>query len=761
MIVSIPASAHRGLRRRRHASRAMPLAILVAVGATLAADARHGAARAQTPPATTQVSEAPAAARVQSPDVQALLAPWNGPYGGWPPFDKATPSTIALAYEAAIATWRDEIRAIGSNPSPPTFENTILALEDSGRAVRRVEPLLRVFASTMGTDEMREVEKRLAPLRPAVQDEMAHDTALFARIDAVFASAGSAGLGPEQRRLVEVVRARLLRRGAALAGPEKKRLAELNARIAALQARYTQNMVADQDGLVVWLEDEADLAGLGPDLRAGLVAAAKARGRPDRWAVANSRALVWPFLTTSPRRDLREKVWRMWTSRGDHPGEHDNKPVATEILRLRGEKARLLGFPTFAHFATADRMARTPEAALALLQGTWATVIGPTRTLIADLQAMADADGAGITLAPWDRLYYTDRLRRARFGVDMDAVRPYLDAESVRQAIFAAAGRLHGMTFREVPGAPVCHPDVRVFEVSRKGDPIGLVWWDLFRRPGKMPGSWSTEYRSAESFRGRVLPMAALYSSVDRPAAGSPALLSWEVANVLFHEMGHVLHFLANTTSYPSLGSLTVPWDFVEVPSLINERWFSDRDLLARFARHHATGDPIPVALVEKIERATRFDRVFSLNLDYLVPAIVDMKMHLLADGRDIDAVTVERQVLQDLGMPAAWDQIMRVTHAMHTFSNEYAAGVYVYLWADVMAADIAEAFLRSPGGLYDDETAERWRSTVLGIGSRVPADEAFRNFRGRAPDPGALLRRFGLEAPAAAGAPREGGPRR
>jgi peptidyl-dipeptidase Dcp len=711
-------------------------------------------AAAQTTAATPQVAGPSAAASVPGADVQALLAPWGGPYGGWPPFDKAKPATIAEAYEAAIATWRNEVRAIASNPAPPTFDNTIVALEDSGRAVKRVEPLLRVFASTMNTGEMREVEKRLAPLLSAVQDEIAHDAGLSARIEAVFASADATGLSAEQRRLTQVVRTRRLRRGAGLPAEARTRLAEINARIAALQARYTQNMIADQDSQVVWLEDEADLAGLSPELRTALAAAAKAKGRSDRWAVANSRPLVWPFLTTSPRRDLREKVWRMWTSRGDHPGEHDNKPVATEILRLRGEKARLLGFPTFAHFATADRMARTPDAAIALLQQTWARVIGPTRALIADLQAMADADGTGITLAPWDRLYYTDRLRRTRFGVDTEAVRPYLEAESVRQAIFWAAGRLHGLTFKEVPDAPVCHPDVRVFEVSRRGEAIGLVWWDLFRRPGKMPGSWSGEYRSAESFRGRVLPIAALYSNVDRPASGGPALLTWEVANVLFHEMGHVLHFLANTTSYPSLGSLTVPWDFVEVPSLVNERWFYDRDLLARFARHHATGEPMPVALVEKIERTTRFDRVFSLNLDYLAPAIVDMRMHLLADGRDVDAVALERQVLEELGMPAAWDEIMRVTHSVHSFSDEYAAGVYVYLWADVMAADIAEAFVQSPGGLYDERTAERWRTTVLGVGSRVPAEEAFRNFRGRDPDAGALFRRFGLDAPAVPRAP-------
>ena len=584
------------------------------------------------------------------------------------------------------------------NPAPPTFENTILALEDSGRAVKRVEPLLRVFASTMSTDAMREAEKRLAPLLPALQDEMAHDTALFARVEAVFASADAAGLTPEQRRLTEVVRARLLRRGAALAGPEKKRLAEINAAIAALQARYMQNLVADQDSQVVWLEDEADLTGLSLELRAALAATAEAKGRPDRWAVANSRARCGPSSRRPRGATSARRSGACGPSRGDHPGEHDNKPVVAEILRLRGEKARLLGFPTFAHFATADRMARTPDAALALMQRTWARVIGPTRALIADLQAIADADGAGIALAPWDRLFYSEKLRRTRFGLDAEAVRPYLEPSR-------SGGDLLGRgpaARPDVQGGPRragLPPDVRVFEVSRGAQPVGLLWRDLFRRPGKMQGSWSSEYRSAESFRGRVLPIAALYSNVDRPASAAPALLPWEFANVLFHEFGHALHFLANATSYPSLGSLTVPWDFVELPSLLNERWLLDRDLLARFARHHATGEPIPVALVENIERATRFDRVFTLNLDYLGPAIVDMRMHLLADGRDVDAVAVERQVLQELGMPAAWDEIMRVTHCLHSFSDEYAAGVYVYLWSDVMAADVAEAFLHRPAG--------------------------------------------------------------
>lgn len=383
---------------------------------------------------------------------------------------------------------------------------------------------------------------------------------------------------------------------------------------------------------------------------------------------------------------------------------------------------------------------------MALLQDVWGRVIGPTRKLVADLQQIATAEGADFQLAPWDRLYYSEKLRRARFGLDSEAVKPYLQLDSVVQAMFWAAGRVHGLTYKEIPGAPVHHPDVRAYEVSRAGEPVAVLYLDLYARPGKSRGSWATEYRTAESFRGKVLPVVAFNSNAERPADGSPPLLAWEVANVFFHEFGHTLHTLSATTRYPSLGSLSVPWDFVEVPSLLNERWLYDRELLQRFARHYRTNAPIPLELVEKIERAAKFDRIFSLNLDYLAPAIVDMKLHLLADGRDIDAVALENQVLAELGMPSAWDEIMRVPHNAHAFSFQYAAGVYTYLWSDVIAADIAAAFEQSPGGLYDAATAERWRRTLLSAGNSVPIEQAFRDFRGRDPDPDALLRRFGLE---------------
>ncbi|PWB75099.1 MAG: peptidase M3 [Holophagae bacterium] len=680
-------------------------------------------------------------------EVETLLAPWEGPYGGLPPFDKATPAAIERAYEIAVARKRASVRAIATNPEPPTFENTVETLEDSGRQLRRVDCLLRVFSATMSTDDMREVEKRLAPLAPALEDDIAHDDALFARIDAVHRTRDAAELTAEQQRLTSVVRDRLLRRGACLPVAARRRLTEINRRIATLFATFNQNLIAEQDEQVVLLDDAGELAGLPSDCRAAAAAAAEARGRPGTWAIANTRPAVWAFLTHSPHRRLRERVWRMWSSRGGNPGERDNRQVIAEIVRLRGEKARLLGFPTYAHYATADRMVRTPDTALDLMMRVWKPVLAATLAQIAELQALADAEGADFQLAPWDRLYYAEKLRRSRFGLDAEALKEYLELEAVLAAMFWAAERLYGLAFTHLTDATVWHADVRAYEVSRAGEPVGVVWFDLLHRRGKMRGSWQQVLRSAERFRGRVLPLSAVFSGVPRPAPGEPVLLPWEYANVLFHEFGHALHMLSCAAAHPSLDSQAVEWDFIELPSLLNERWLLDRELLRRFARHHRTGEPMPEELIDGIEQAIRCDRTTTLTVDMLAPAIADMRLHLLADGRDVDPVALEAEVLRELEMPEAGDLILRMPHAFHTFSNEYAAGVYSYLWADVMAADVADAFLESPGGLWDRQVADRYLRTILSVGASVPAEEAFRDFRGRDPDPRALLRRFGLDA--------------
>lgn len=716
-----------------------PLLCTVLILATVAFT---GPTLAQPSPEVAQPRE-PAAAKA----ADVLLRPWGGPYGGLPPFDQAAPESIEIAYRMAIESKRAEVNAIASNPAPPTFENTIAALEDSGRPLQRIKTVFGAYSANMSTGSMPAVAERLAPLLPKLEGEILHNEALFARINEVYAKREKSALTIEQQRLTQVIRERFLRGGAGLAPAAKQQLERIDERLATVQNQFGQNLLADESTQAVFLDNEASLDGLDESARAAASAAATAKGRSGGWAIPNARPAVWGFLTHSTRRDLREKVWRMWTMRGDHPGERDNKPVVAEILRLRGERARLLGYPDYAHMAIADHMARTPDAAMALLQDVWKRVMGPTRALVAQLQKIADADGANFKLAPWDRLYYTEKLRRERFGFDSEAVKPYLALDSVLNAMFWAAGRVHELSFKEIHGAPVYQADVRAFEVSRAGEPIGVLYFDLLQRPGKGRGSWSTEYRTAESFRGRVLPIATVISSVARPADGGPVLLTWSEAGTWFHEFGHVLHMLSSRARYPSLDSLAVPWDFVEAPALLNERWFRDRELLSRFARHYKTGEAIPITLLEEIERAERFERVFTLNLDYLAPAIVDLKMHLLANGREIDAVKLEKQVLTDLGMPEAWDEIMRIPNNVHSFSSsEYAAGIYGYLWADGIAADVAEAFTGAPGGLYDQEIATRWRNTLLSVGDTVPIEDAFRNFRGRDPSPAALLKRFDLQ---------------
>ena len=678
---------------------------------------------------------------------QALLAPWSGPYGGLPPLDCATPAAIEAALRAALAMKRDEVRAIAADPRPPTFGNTIEALEDTGRALGRVFPLFMVMSSGNSIGDMPAAAQRLAPLLPRLDDEIAHDAALFARVDAVFRGRLDAPLSAEQRRLVEVVHARMKRQGAGLAAESKARLEAINARLAELAASFKQNLMAEHDAHAVFVDDEGGLDGVPEAQRKAAAATAAVKGQPGIWAIANERGAVWAFLTHATRRDLREQVWRMWTDRGDHAGAHDNKPLIAEMLQLRGEKAKLLGYPTYAHYAMADRMVRDPEVVARLLADTWASVIGAAHGQIADYQAIADREGAGIRIAPWDRQFYAEKLRHERFGLDSDVVKAHLPLDAVLAAMFWAAGRVHGLAFARVADAPVVDPACRVYEVSRAGAPIGVLYFDLLNRPGKMHGSYQFEYRSHETFRGKVLPVSSVNSSFPAPQRGEPVLLPWEYANVFFHEFGHAMHMLCSEVAYPSLGSGRVAWDFVELPALINERWLIHGGVLARFARHHETGDAMPAGLVERIEQGLKYDRIFSLNLDYLLPAIVDLRLHLLADGSGapIDAAQIERDAMAELGMPEAWDLIMRVPHSFHSFIGAYAAGVYVYLWADVMAADAAESFLSSAGGLYDETTARSWLANVLSVGHRVPADEAFRAFAGHDPVPQPLQRRFGL----------------
>lgn len=667
-----------------------------------------------------------------------LIAPWDGPFGGVPPVDRVTPELIEAAVDLGIAAKRAEIAAIIADPAPPDFVNTIESLEASGRALSRAEALAAIFGAAHALGSMPAVQQRLAARLAAFEDEVWQDDALFARVEAVHAARES--LAPDQARLVALVRDRMIRRGAGLPPSSRARLAELNAAIAAAEARFQQALIDCVADEPVWVIDRTELDGVPEAVVAAAAQLAEARGRPGAWAIAALRPSVWPVLQYGHDRALRRRGRDLWMARG----AKTNRALAAEIVGLRGQKARLLGFPSYAHLATSNRMAGTPEAALAQLATTWDAVRIATEVRRAELQALADADGLGAPIEAWDWLYYSEKLRRVRFGLDGQAVSAHLALENVLAALLDAMGRLHGLDFVWREDVPVIHPDVRVLEVRHEGETVGVIWLDLIHREGKVGGSRQVSVRTAETFRGRVIPLSMIVSNLARDRGG-PVLLSFEEANVLFHEFGHALHMIMSRARYPSLGPLAVEWDLVELPSQLNERWLLDRDLLKRHARHHATGAPIPDALIDGLIAAHRFDRVFSVDLAYLAPAIVDLRMYLAANGDPVDPVAIEAQVYREIGRPAAIDPIFRVWNQVHSFMEVYAAGIYVYLWADVMVADAIEAFEAAPDGLYDQAIAERWRNELLSAAATRPGAEAFRAFRGRDPDPGALLRRFAL----------------
>jgi peptidyl-dipeptidase Dcp len=700
--------------------------LAVALGAALCA----GAALAEGP---------------ESPE-STLLAPLQGPYGGVPPFDKVKPALFKPALLQAMELQRKEIAAITSSEAAPSFANTIAALEDSGRGLRRAESLLGTFSGTMNDREMQAVEQETAPILAAFQDEIVQNGALFARIRAVHEGRAAAPLTAEQLRLTEVVYRNFARSGAALGAPEKARLKEINGKLAQLYTSFSQHQLADEERESVVLESEADLAGLPETARAAMKSDAEAKGLSGKWLVANTRSSAEPFLVFSSRRELREKVWRMWVSRGERSGPSDNRPVITEILALRAERAKLLGYPTHAHWIIADRMAKTPDAAMDLMQKVWRATAARVREEVADMQKVADAEG-GAKIEAWDYRYYAEKVRKAKYDLDQNEVKPYLQLDKMREGMFWVAEQLYGLSFRPLSGVPVYHPDVTVYEVMRGGARAGLWYFDPYARAGKRSGAWMSEYRTQERFKDETTPIVSNNSNFVKGKAGEPVLISWDDANTLFHEFGHALHGLLSSVQYPSLAGTSTLRDFVEFPSQLNEHWLMTSEVLNRFALHYQTGQPIPPQLVAKIRKARDFNQGFRTG-EYLLSAIYDLKIHTEPATAPIDPVAFEKRTLAELGAPSELALRHRPTHFGHIFGGDgYSAGYYSYLWADTLTADAGEAFVEA-GGYYDKATAKRLDESILRIGNSVSPEEAFRRFRGRDVDTDALMRSRGFPLP-------------
>ena len=669
----------------------------------------------------------------------ALLWNWTGPYDGLPPFDKADPALFSPAFATALAARQAEIDAITANPAPANFENTIAALERSGQKLDRVGSIFSVMTSNVSNDAWEALDKDWSPKFAVADDKINFDGKLFTRIAAV--NATTARLTPEQRRLTKRYYDQYVRAGAKLDANGKAELGRINERLAALFSDFSARLLADENTWTV-IDREAALAGMPAATIASYKAAAGKRGAAGKIFVVNTRSAVDPLLTFATDRTLREQVWKKFVARGDNADKNDTNAVIAEIVKLRAERAKLLGFATHADWRMQDTMAKTPAAANALMQRVWPSAIARVAEEVTDMQKIADAEGAGIAIAPWDYLFYAEKVRKARYDLDQAELKPYFELNNIINASYWAADKLYGFTFKEVTGTvPVFAPNVRVWEVrDGKRGFVGLFYRDDFARAGKRSGAWMTSYRSPSTFDGPVTLLGSNNNNFTEAAKGEPVLISLDDARTLFHEFGHALHYLSIQQAYPGHG---MPRDFVEYPSQFNEHWVLTPEVLDKFARHYQTNAAMPQALIDKVQASEKFNQGYAVT-SYLSSAMVDMALHTVPGGI-VDPDKFERDTLAALNMPPQLVMRHRLPQFGHLFSSDsYSAGYYSYLWSEVMDADTWAAFEDSKTP-WDPAIAQRYKDIILATGNTSDRGEAFRSFRGRDPDVKAYLEKRGF----------------
>jgi peptidyl-dipeptidase Dcp len=674
-------------------------------------------------------------------DQDPFLAAWTGPYGGVPPWDKLKVEAFPKAFELGLALELAEIDAIAENPEPATFENTFIPLENSGRHEARAETLFSIMTSNLSTPEVQAVDKEWSPKMAAVRDKITFNTKLFARISAVYGARNR--LDAEKRRLVELRYDRFVKAGAKLSAADQAKVGKINEELAGLFAEFSKKVLADENTWIVL--GARDLGGLSPSLKATYAAAAAERKLDAKWAVVNTRSSVDPFLAASSRRDLREQVWKAFKRRGDNGGDNDTHQTIARIVKLRAERAQLLGYASHAHWRMSDTMARDPVKAKELMMRVWPAAVARVGEEVADMEKLAKRDGLKLPFEPWDYLYYAEKVRKAKYDVDENELKPYFELGNMIAASQWMAEKLYGLTFTEITGTvPVFVPDMRVWEVKDKatGAHVGLFYGDYFARKGKRSGAWAEAYRRHETFTGKVqTPLTSNNNNFVHGAPGEPVLISLDDARTLFHEFGHALHALVSSVNYPGLGG--TPRDFVEYPSQVHEQWVLTRPILDKFAKHYKTGKPMPQALVDKVTRSAKFNQGYA-TVEYLSAAIVDMELHTKPDGV-INPEAFERETLERIAAPKQVAMRHRLPQFNHLFASDaYSAGYYSYLWSEVMDADTREAFAEA-GDVFDPTVAGKLRSYILAPGNSTDRAEAYRQFRGRDPDVAALLKKRGF----------------
>ncbi len=678
-----------------------------------------------------------------APPPNPLLQPWNTPHG-LPPFDRITAEHFAPAFDAALADHLADIERIAGSVQAPTFDNTIAALDRSGRLLGRTAALFYSLTASETSPALQAVERDMAPRLAAHHNAVSTHAGLFRRIDQLHERRNALNLSAEQQRVLERIHFDFVRAGAKLAPAAQVRYGQIMQRLAELTTQFGQNVLADEAQYRLVLRDEADLAGLPDFVRASARQAAAERGSSEAGVITLSRSHIVPFLTFSQRRDLREQAWRAWTTRGEHAGEHDNRPVAREILSLRNEQARLHGHASFADYALADTMAKTQPAVAELLQQVWVPAKARAEEERALLAALARSLGESAPIEAWDWLFYAEKVRQARFDLDEALVKPYFALERMVQAVFDCANRLFGLRFVHLPEVRAYHADVQVYEVrDAAGSLIGVFLHDNFARPSKRSGAWMSSLRQ-QSHNAGALPIVVNNNNFARGAPGEPTLLSFDDARTLFHEFGHGLHGLLSNVTFECVSGTNVLRDFVELPSQLFEHWLEEPEVLKRHARHYRTGEPIPDALVAKLLAARRFNQGYE-TVRYTASALVDMAAHALTESQAPDVVEFERAELRRIGAPPGIGLNHRLTHFQHLFSgSSYAAGYYVYLWAEVLDADGYGAFVEA-GNPFDADVAARLRRCIYSSGNSLDPAAAYRAFRGRAPTVQPMLEKRGL----------------
>ncbi|MFL6787991.1 MAG: M3 family metallopeptidase [Sphingomicrobium sp.] len=696
---------------------------------------------AATPAVAADQAASTAATTAVVPD-NILLKEWTGPYDGVPPWDQVKPAQFPQAFQFGIDEMLRETDTIANNPEEPTFANTIEAMEKSGERLDYVQSIFGVYTSNLATPEVQALNKDWSPKLSAAYDRINLNSKLFARIADLYERRTSLGLDAKQLRLLTRTYEGFVRRGAKLNDSQKTQLSDYNQQLAAAFSDFNARLLADESTYTK--ATEAELAGVPSDVKDAAAAAAKEAGLPaGTYAIANTRSAVEPVLSFGTDRALREKVWSAFVQRGDNGDANDTNALIARIVKLRSDRAKLLGYATHADWRMQDTMAKSPAKAMDLMMRVWKPAVARVHQEVADMKPFAAKDGV-TTIEPWDYRFYQEKVRKAKYDLSQEEIKPYLALDNLVKGMFWSAEQLYDLRFTENTGkVPVFNPDVRTFEVTnaKSGDIVGLFYLDTYARQGKRSGAWATTYRSRARLLGDNIVLGSNNNNFTKPSPGQPVLISLNDGETLWHEFGHAIHYYLSDVKYPSLGGS--PRDFVEYPSQVNENWLLTRPVLDKFARHYQTGEAMPEALVKKIEASETFNQGFA-TVEYLSSALVDMMLHTQPDGV-VDPDKFERQALAKLGMPKEMVMRHRLPQFGHLFSSDsYSAGYYSYLWSETMDADTWEAF-EATGNPYDRKIADAFKAFLLSTGNETDRAEAYRQFRGRDPEVNALLKRRGF----------------